>query len=402
MAGPAMGVRARTSGAIVSLTPLRKLRGQRTRCRRLGSSFAGAALVVPALLAGCDASPKPRAQRVPVTVAAAVQRSMPFALVSTGTVEPVQTAAVGSQVGGVITRVTFREGDEVAKGRVLFQLDARPFRAALEQALATLSKDHAQAEAARRDAARAAKLVEQNLLSQADWDEKRATSESWNATVRADSAAALEYASIRAPISGRTGRLMVHEGDYVRAATADPLVTINQIRPIRVRFTVPASEVSLVQRYRDAQPRVIARVAGGDSASFEGRLVFVDNAVDAASGTLLLKGEFPNLDGRLVPGEFVDVRLVLYVEPNANVIPTPAVTSGQGGTFVYVVNRDSTVTPRDVTVARTVDELTIVKAGLKPGEIVVTDGQLRLSPGAKVLVRTEARRSAPDSSAAAS
>ena len=123
--------------------------------------------------------------------------------------------------------------------------------------------------------------------------------------------------------------------------------------------------------------------------------MFVDNAVDPASGTLLLKGEFPNRDGRLVPGEFVDVRLVLYVEPNANVVPSAAVTSGQGGTFVYVVNRDSTVTPRNVTVSRTVDEMAIVKGGLQPGETVVTDGQLRLSPGAKVLVR---RGSQSDSS----
>jgi len=363
-------------------------------------------LAVMLVTHGCGgAKPKPRSPRVPVTIAIAQQRPMPFALVSTGTVEPVETAAVGSQVGGTIMQVSFREGDEVAKGKELFRLDVRPFRTALAQAQATLAKDRAQAEAARLESARAAKLAQQGLLSQANWDQKRTAAESWVATVRADSAAAadarlnLEYASIRAPISGRTGRLLAHQGDYVRAATTDPLVTINQTRPVRVRFTVPASEVPMVQRYRDAHPVVIARASGADSSRFEGELVFVDNAVDPASGTLLLKGEFPNRDGRLVPGEFVDVRLVLYVEPNANVVPSAAVTSGQGGTFVYVVNRDSTVTPRNVTVSRTVDELAIVKGGLQPGETVVTDGQLRLSPGAKVLVRRGSPSgSAPDSS----
>ena len=231
------------------------------------------------------------------------------------------------------------------------------------------------------------------MLSQAEWDQKRAAAEAWDGTVRADSAAVgtarlnLEYAAIRAPIAGRTGRLMVHEGDYVKAATADPVVTINQLHPVRVRFTVPVSAVPLVQRYRDARPRVLVQRAGADSAALEGDLVFVDNAVDQASGTLLLKGEFANRDGRLTPGEFVDVRLVLYVEPRATVVPAPAVTVGQQGPYVYVLNPDSTVSPRPVAIERTVDEMSIVTRGIKPGETVVTDGQLRLAPGAKVMVR---------------
>lgn len=160
---------------------------------------------------------------------------------------------------------------------------------------------------------------------------------------------------------------------------------------MRVRFTVPVSAVSLIQRYRNAGPRVIVRPAAGDSVALEGPLVFVDNAVDPASGTLTLKGEFRNANGRLVPGEFVDVRLVLYVEPGVTVVPALAVTNGQQGAYVYVMNPDSTVSTRPVTVSRTVDELAVLSAGLKAGETVITDGQLRLAPGARVQVRNPGR-----------
>jgi len=345
------------------------------------------------LAAGCGAAQRPRAGRVAVTVATAMQREMPFALRSTGTVEALQTAAVGSQVGGTITHVSFREGDEVSEGQVLFELDKRPFRAALERARAALAKSREEAAFARADAERAKALLPENLVSPAEWDQKRSAAETAIANVVADSAAVdaarldLEYASIRAPISGRTGQLMAHEGNLVKAATTEPLVTINRHSPVRVRFTVPVSDVPLVQRYRGAGARVIVTTPLPDTTSHEGPLAFVDNAVDPSSGTLLLKGEFPNKDGALVPGQFVDVRLVLYVEANATVVPAPAVSTGQAGTFVYVLNADSTVTPRPVKVSRTVDEVAVLADGLHPGETVVTDGQFRLSPGARVLVR---------------
>jgi membrane fusion protein, multidrug efflux system len=357
---------------------------------------AHAALLMLAALvaaAGCAAQSRPRAARVAVTVAAAAQREMPFALRSTGTIEPLQTAAVGSQVGGVITRIALREGDEVQQGQLLIELDHRPFRAALERARATLAQSREQAKVARLDAERAQSLLPQNLISQAEWDQKRGAAETAIANVVADSAAVdaarldLDYASIRAPISGRTGQLMVHEGDLVKAATTDALVVINQLSPVRVRFTVPVSDVPLVQRYRNSGARVIVTTPAPDTVSREGPLAFIDNAVDPATGTLLLKGELANRDGALVPGQFVDVRLVLYVEPRATVVPAPAVSTGQAGTFVYVLNADSTVTPRPVTVSRTVDELAVLAAGLQPGETVVTDGQFRLSPGARVQVR---------------
>jgi multidrug efflux system membrane fusion protein len=351
----------------------------------------GLTLVAP--LAGCAGKAGVRTPRVPVTVARALERPMPFTLTSTGTIEALETAAVSAQVSGIITRVAFHEGQDVRRGDPLFQLDPRPFRAALDRALATLARDRAQAATARADAERAQKLFEQDVLSQADWEQKRGAWEALAATVHADSAAAasarldLDNATVRAPIAGRTGRQMAHTGDLVRTASADPLVTINQVHPVRVRFTVPEQSVPLIQRYRASKPRVRVVSASGDSTSLEGALVFVDNAVDAASGTLLLKGEFENRDGRLVPGQFVEVRLVLYTDPSATVVPAPAVTNGQQGTYVYVMNADSTVTPRPVSIERTVDELAVVTRGLKAGETVITDGQLRLAPGSRVIVR---------------
>lgn len=320
---------------------------------------------------------------------------MPFQLTSTGTVEAIRSANVAAQVSGVITRVAFREGDYVRAGQVLFHLDARPFRAALDQANAVLERDRAHAETARADAARSKTLYEQNVLSQVEWDQKRSDAEALTATVKADEAAVrtarlnVEFASIRAPIAGKTGRLLVHEGDLVRSGTNDALVTIIQPQPIWVRFTVPDRDVTTVLRYRDQKPRVIVQQSGGGTAPSEGKLVFVDSAVDPSTGTLLLKGEFPNIDGRLVPGQFVDVRLILFVEPRALVVPAVAVSNGQEGAYVYLVRPDSTVAPRPVTVERTQDDVAVLASGLKAGDRVVTDGQLRLSPGAKVVIRRD-------------
>jgi multidrug efflux system membrane fusion protein len=349
-------------------------------------------LVLLFLGAGCAPKKAPRAPRVAVTTARVEQRDVPFSLSATGSVEALRTASVGSQVGGVVTRLSFHEGDAVQEGQVLIELDPRPFHQALDQALGALARDRAIAEAARNEVERSRVLHDQNVLSQSEWEQKVSDADASAATVRADSASAnsarlnLEYAAIRAPISGRTGRLMVHVGDYVKATTSDPLVTIIQPHPIRVSFKIPERDVPVLQRYRANNPRVWVDPDSGQGP-LEGRLVFVDNAIDPASGTLLLKGEFPNQDGRMVPGQFVDVRLVLYVAPRATVIPSQAVSTGQQGAYVYVVNPDSTATPRPIQVERTVDDLTVVTGGLKPGEIVVTDGQMRLSPGAKVQIR---------------
>ena len=340
---------------------------------------------------GCGAKSAPKSARVPITVAIAVERPVPFAIAATGTVEAIQTAAIGSQVGGTVQRVAFREGDYVRAGQLLIQLDPRPFGAALDQALAALARDRARAATARVESERAEKLFAQDMLSQSEWDQKRADAEALAATVKADSAAAstarlnLEFAAIRAPIPGHTGRVAVHAGDYVKAATSDPLVTIIQPDPIRVRFAIPEREVPLLQRYRTGSPRVEIHPDG--SRVIPGKLVFVDNAVDPGSGTLLLKGEVPNPDGRLVPGQFVDVRLILYVAPKSLVVPARAVSVGQQGSYVYVVKPDSTVASRPVEVERTRDEISVIARGLTAGEAVVTDGQLKLAPGSKVSIR---------------
>ena len=340
---------------------------------------------------GCGSKSAPRSARIPVTVAVAVERPVPFAISATGTVEAIQTAAIGSQVGGTVQRVAFREGDYVRAGQLLIQLDPRPFGAALDQALAALARDRARAATARLESERAEKLFAQDMLSQSERDQKRADAEALAATVQADSAAAstarlnLEFAAIRAPIAGHTGRVTVHEGDYVKAATSDPLVTIIQPNPIRVRFAIPEREVPLLQRYRTGSPRVEIHPDGAQA--IPGKLVFVDNAVDPGSGTLLLKGEVPNPDGRLVPGQFVDVRLILYVAPKSLVVPARAVSVGQQGSYVYIVKSDSTVASRPVEVERTRDEMSIIARGLSAGEAVVTDGQLKLAPGAKVSIR---------------
>ena len=318
---------------------------------------------------------------------------MPEEIVTSGTIEPRQTVSVGSQVGGVIVRLGFQEGDDVQAGQLLFQIDPQPFASAYEQARAVLAKNQAQAAAAVADANRAEALVPQNLISAEEAETKKADALGALAQVRADSAAMLsaklnlEYASIRAPVAGRTGALLVHRGDYVKPNTADPLVTINTIHPILARFTIPERDMPRVLSRPDDPLQARVSPVSRDSAWATGKLVFVDNAVDRTTGTLLLKAEFPNQDGSLWPGEFVNVRLIVRVEPHACVIPTAAVTSAQSGTIVYVMNPDSTVTPRPVQVARTVDQLSVVASGVRPGDLVVTDGQLRLAPGARVQVR---------------
>ena len=362
--------------------------------------LAIALVILGSSVSGC-ARKAQRQPRVAVTVARVAQRSVPLEIVTTGTIEPVETADVGSQVGGVVQRIAFREGQEVRAGQVLIELDPRPFRAALEQARGVLARDQAQWHSARLAADRADRLLAGSLISPADHDQAIAAADGLRAAVQADSGAVanarlnLEFAGIRAPISGHAGNLNVHVGDLVKAATSDPLVTVNQLEPIRVRFTVPQDQIALVQRHVRSDPRVFVRAAAGDSTEIAGRLAFVDNAVDPATGTLLLKGEFPNSDGALLPGEFVQVRLVLAVERDAIVVPAPAVTNGQQGAYVYVLNADSTTTLRPVQVRRADDVTAVIASGLKPGETVVTDGQFRISPGARVLVRRTGQDARP-------
>lgn len=352
-------------------------------------SILSAVALVFAACAKQESTPTPS---VPVTVGTAERRAVPFELAATGMVEPMQTVAVQPQVSGPIMRIPFREGQDVRKGQVLFQLDPRPFQAALEQAEGLLARDRAQATNAEQEAKRYAALVAKEYVTAQQNDAAVTAAAASNATLAASKAAVdqarlnLQYATIRAPISGRTGSLRVREGNLVRAADAAPLVTINQIRPILVRFAVPAGNLSDIQRYRSGQLAVVAEPANGGSAS-EGELAFVDNAVDTTTGTILLKGTFPNADGALWPGEFVNVRLRLYVDRNALVVPASAVVSGQQGSFVFVIQPDSSAVTRPVKVQRNAGDVAIVSGDVQPGDRVVTDGQLRLRQGVKVQIK---------------
>jgi multidrug efflux system membrane fusion protein len=362
---------------------------------RSRTSVAGRSLLGLLLLAACAEKKPPPTPPVPVTVAAAERRSVPFELPATGMVEPLQTVQVQAQVNGILERVAFKEGDEVKQGQVLFQLDARPYRAALEQASAILARDRAQATNAAQEAQRYQSLAEKEYVTSQQYDQVRTTAAAAQATLAGSQAAVdqarlnLQYATIRAPIAGRTGSLLLRQGNLVRASTAEPLVVINRLRPILVRFSVPANNLPLIQAHLGKEMIVRAEPSGGGDPS-EGTLSFVDNAVDTATGTILLKGRFPNDDGSLWPGGFVNVRLQLYVEPDALVIPAAAVVAGQQGSFVFVIQPDSSASTRAVTVSRTAGDLAIVSGDLQPGDRVVVDGQLRLRQGSKVQIKAAA------------
>jgi membrane fusion protein, multidrug efflux system len=343
-------------------------------------------------LAACKEESVPPPPPVPVTLAAVARQPVPFELVATGTVEPLQTVSVQPQVSGPIVRIAFREGQDVEKGQVLFQIDPRPFQAVLQRAEAILERDKAQEANARQEAARYAELVKQEYVTAQQYDQARTAAAAAAATLAASEAEVaearlnLQYATIRAPISGRTGSLRVREGNLVRANEPTPLVTINRLRPILVRFAVPAANLPLIQERRGDDLVVRAEPVGGGRAS-EGALSFVDNAVDTTTGTILLKGSFPNEDGSLWPGEFVNVRLRLYVDENALTVPARAVVSGQEGSYVFVVQRDSTAATTPVQVVRQAGDVAVVSGKLEAGQQVVTDGQLRLRQGSKVQVK---------------
>jgi membrane fusion protein, multidrug efflux system len=345
-----------------------------------------------ALTSACNQTPRRELPPVPVVAATAERRSVPFTLEANGTVEPLETVAVESQVTGYLLRVGFKEGDEVRPGQVLFDIDPAPYRAALAQARAVLARDQAQLIAAKQDAQRYEQLAAKEYVTTQQAEQARATAAAQAASVQADEAAVesarinLENATIRSPIGGKAGGLLVKPGNLVRGGAGVPLVTINRIHPILVRFAVPGIQLALIQRYR-RQPLTVTAQAPGATTVARGTLSFVDNAVDSATGTVLLKGSFANQDGALWPGQFIKVSLELYVEPDALVVPSSAVVSGQQGSYVFVVKPDRTTEIRDVRVSRPAGDLTVLAGGVEPGEQVVTEGQLRLTAGAKVQIK---------------
>jgi multidrug efflux system membrane fusion protein len=331
---------------------------------------------------------------VAVTVAAAALRPVPYDITAIGAITPLQSVAVRSQVTGTLVRVGFREGEDVRAGQLLFQLDPRPFQAALDQALATLARDEAQAANARRQLERARELAQSNLASSEQLDQARTNAEATAAGVAADSAAVetarlnLDYTQIQARIAGRTGSLYVHEGNLVRTTDQNPLVTINQIRPVAVTFAVPERYLDDIRRYSENRSlEVEVRRQDSTGTATQGVLSFVDNRVDTATGTIQLRATFPNRDSRLWPGQFVMVRLVLDVVPAALTVPAQAVMTSQRGTYVYVLQPNQTVRMQNVALGRTLNDYAVVDSGLHVGDLVVTDGQLRLTPNAQVDVK---------------
>ena len=331
---------------------------------------------------------------VPVTVAPVVNKAMPIQISVIGTAEPFSNVAIRSQITGQLEKVNFTEGDDVQQGQVLFTLDRRPLELALREAQANLERDTARAENAALMTKRYEDLAKRGIAPREQLDTSRSDMNALNATVSADKAAVenatvqLDYATIKAPISGRTGALMVHEGNLVRANDQTPLVTINQILPISVAFAVPEARLAELKRYLGAGSlRVTASPPNDEGPAAVGRIAFVDNAVDETTGTIRVKGTFPNTDRRLWPGQFVNVVVTLTTDPKAIVVPSVAVQTGQQGTFVFVVKQDQTVEMRPVTVDRESAAETVLASGVEPGDTVVTDGHLRLVPGSRISVK---------------
>jgi multidrug efflux system membrane fusion protein len=413
--------------------------------RRLGAVLpwraVSLALLAGALLAGCNrgtgsATATATPPAVPVTVTTVVQRDVPVQVRAIGNVQSFATVSILSMLNGEVTDGGFAEGDEVTAGARLFTIDPRPVQAALLQAQATLAQYQAsvkQAEAnlardtvqlnnAKVEEERYRKLVEGGYVAREQYDQIRTTELALGATIEADRAAIetaralarageaavenarvqLSYTEIRAPISGRTGSLLLHKGNVVKANdVGNPMVVINRIHPIYVAFGVPEAQLEQIKRYQaGGELPVEATVTGQPGGAVRGRLTFINNTVDPTTGTIQLKATFENTENLLWPGQFVNVALTLTRQTGALVVPSQAVQNGQQGSYVFVVKSDQTVETRPLATGIADGRDVVVASGLAAGERVVTDGQLRLVPGARVDVKTTPPGSAGPGSAA--
>jgi multidrug efflux system membrane fusion protein len=382
----------------------------------LGTSLLPTALLafltvsILALSDGCTGRKvqRPPSLPVPVTVENAVTMDVPVTISAIGAVEAFNTVSITARVGGQLLEVGFKEGQDVAEGDLLFQIDPRPFQADLDAALANLERDRAQQANAEAEAARYADLVKKDYVTRQDYDTYMAAAAAAKATVQADEAAVksarlnLDYSTIRAPIAGRTGNLIVKEGNLVTTNSGSPLVTINQVVPIYVSFTIPEQQLADVRRYARRGTLTVQAYLPSDSADVRtGKLTFIDNAVDERTGTILLKATFPNRDRSLWPGQFVHVDLVLTKQPEAIVVSTSAVEASQQGDYLFVIGPDGTAELRSVVRGVKFDGKVVIEKGVGAGERVVTDGQLRLTAGAKVSIKSGLEPGAPQGAAGA-
>jgi len=382
-------------------------------------------LNVAAIFTGCTAkrAAAPPSPGIPVVVGRVVQKAMPVEVSSVGNVESISTVAIKAQVSGELLQVHFKEGDFVRKGQLLFTIDPRPFEAQirqvqgniardeaqLSQAEANLARDMAQLEYAKTQTQRYSTLTQRGLISADSSEQVKSQAAALDQSVRADRAAIesaraslkgsegalesaklqLSYCTINSPIDGRTGAVMLKAGNLIKAADV-PIVVINQVDPIYVNFTVPQQYWGDVNKHLTAGDLHVRATAPQDQDKpREGKVIFVDNAVDPTTGTLHIRAAFDNADNRFVSGMFVNVMLRLSEQPDAKVVPTQAVTEGQNGTFVYVVKPDNTVEARPVATTRSFEGEAVIDKGLEADETIVIDGLTRLTPGAKVQIKNE-------------
>jgi multidrug efflux system membrane fusion protein len=355
----------------------------------------GLILIMLVLFFTTGCSKKPTGNQnggIPVTVAQVVQQAAPLNIKSFGTAEAYSTVAVKSRVTGILMKVHFVQGQLVKKDDILLSIDPRPFEAVLKGAQANFSKDSFLLANAEKELARQAELLKKGYASQDDYDISKTAADSLRATVESDAAAvelaklSVDYCTIKSPIEGLAGMLLVNEGNLVSSDNTT-VVTLNQIKPIYVTFTVPGEYLPQIQKYMGINKlKVVAQRPLGDEQEFEGNLTFVDNAVDTSTGTIKLRGTFENEDGKLWPGQFTNITLTLTQEPNSIVVPLQAVQNSQQGQYVYVVKPDNTVEFRIIKIVRTISNGLVVD-GLKAGDTIVTDGQLRLVNGSKIQIR---------------
>jgi multidrug efflux system membrane fusion protein len=338
-------------------------------------------------------APPPASPGVPVTAGTVTAADMPVLLNAIGTVQAFNNVTIKSRVDGQIVKVAFNEGQDVKAGTPLLQIDPRPYQAALEQAQATKEKDQAQLAMAQADLARWSDLVASGYKSRQTLEQTQAQAAQLQASIKGDEAQInnarlnLEYAEIRAPIDGRLGARLIDVGNMVRATDAAGLVTIAQLKPIFVSFTLPQEHLHKIREKQAGGP-LLVQAFGGDNKTLlsEGKLTVIDNTVDQPTGTIRLKASFANADERLWPGEFVNVRLVLMTRKGVPTVPAQTVQAGPSGSYAYVIKPDSTVERRPVEITAVQDGVAVIAKGLSPGEQVVVEGQYRLNQGTRVRV----------------
>ncbi|NLH48338.1 MAG: efflux RND transporter periplasmic adaptor subunit [Myxococcales bacterium] len=363
-------------------------------CRRCWAILPLLALLWAPL--GCAKKSPPAAQPASVVVATAESKDMPIEIHTIGSVEPIQSATLRAQVGGYLARILFTEGQEVAAGQMLFQLDTRSLNAQREVNAATVEQTRLQLANAENQLRRGEDLFQQKFISQEDLDNLKTAALALRATLAAQTAALekarldLQFTSIRAPFAGRMSRWLVNQGELVQA-NGTALATINQLRPIDVQFSIPEKDLAAVRAaLAGGEVPVLAVPSRDDGEPVAGRLIFIDNAIDSKTGSILLKARFDNDDERLWPGQYVDVTLQLGIRRGAVVVPSAAVQVGQQGEYVYVLDAESKAALRLVKTGPIHENETTIDEGVQAGETVVTDGQLRLVPGMKAEVRKPA------------